>query len=188
MTNLDIISQIRILKNREVNWLGPSHTGNPKDVRVFTQPYPTLSTPQTAVHQAPLSMGFPRQEYWNCLPLPPPRDLPNPGFELVSLASAALAGRFLTTAPPGKYHKGRGTLLQQEGSFTALWLGGGEEAWCFQVPCPCTIRHVYPYGGWSSNWLGCSWETSLDQCHPRPSRCQIQWLLLIPGLSIALDS
>ena len=59
MTNLDIISQIRIMKNREVKWLGPSHTGNHKDVRVCNQPYPTLSTPQTAAHQAPLSMGFP---------------------------------------------------------------------------------------------------------------------------------
>ena len=93
---------------------------------MFTQPYPTLSTPQTAVHQAPLSMGFPRQEYWNCLPLPPPRDLPNPGFELVSLASAALAGRFLTTASPGKYHKGPGTSLQPEGSFTPFGWGEGK--------------------------------------------------------------
>ena len=123
MTNLDIISQIRILKNREVKWLGPSHTGNHKDVRVFIQPYPTLSTPQTAAHQAPLSMGFPRQEYWNCLPLPPLRDLPNSGFELVSLASAALAGRCFTTVPARKYHKGPGTLLQHEGSFMPIGWG-----------------------------------------------------------------
>ena len=36
-------------------------------------------TPWTVAHQAPLSMGFPRQEYWNGLPLPSPRDLPNEG-------------------------------------------------------------------------------------------------------------
>ena len=41
--------------------------------------------------QAPLSMGFPRQEYWNGLPFPIPGDLPNPGIEP---ASPALAGRF----------------------------------------------------------------------------------------------
>ena len=41
------------------------------------------------------------QEYWGGLPFPPPTDLPDPGVELESLASPALAGRFFTTAPPG---------------------------------------------------------------------------------------
>ena len=50
-------------------------------------------------NQAPLSMGFPRQEYWSGLPCPPPGDLPDPGIEP---ASPALAGRFFTTEPPGK--------------------------------------------------------------------------------------
>ena len=49
--------------------------------------------------QAPLSMGFPRQEYWSGQPFPSPGDLPDPGIELVS---PALAGRFFTTEPPGK--------------------------------------------------------------------------------------
>ena len=53
---------------------------------------------QTAAHQAPLSMGFPRQEYWSGLPFPPPEDLPNPGIEPMSLASLAAAGRFFTTS------------------------------------------------------------------------------------------
>ena len=48
----------------------------------------------TAAHQAPLSMGFSRQEYWSGLPCPPPRDLPDPGMEPRSLMSPALAGRF----------------------------------------------------------------------------------------------
>ena len=38
-------------------------------------------TPWTVVYQAPLSMGFSRQEYWSGLPFPPPGDLPNPGIE-----------------------------------------------------------------------------------------------------------
>ena len=59
-------------------------------------------TPQTVAHQAPLSMGFHRQEYWSGLPFAPPRGLPDPGFELMSLASPALAGGFFTTKPPGK--------------------------------------------------------------------------------------
>ena len=39
----------------------------------------------TVAHQAPLPMGFPRQEYWNGLPFPPPGDIPAPGIELASL-------------------------------------------------------------------------------------------------------
>ena len=53
-------------------------------------------TPWTVAHQAPLSMGFSRQEYWSGLPCPPPGDLPNPGIEPASLMSPALAGRFFT--------------------------------------------------------------------------------------------
>ena len=56
-----------------------------------------FATPWTIVSQAPLSMSFSRQEYWSGLPFPPPRDLPNPGIEPVSLRPPALAGRFFTT-------------------------------------------------------------------------------------------
>ena len=42
--------------------------------------------PWTVAHQAPLSMEFPRQEYWSGLPFPPPGDLSNPGIEPVSPA------------------------------------------------------------------------------------------------------
>ena len=52
----------------------------------------------TVAHQAPLSRGFPRQEYWSGLPCPPPGDLPNSGIEPVSLTSAALADKFFTTS------------------------------------------------------------------------------------------
>ena len=56
-------------------------------------------TPWTVAHQAPLSMGFSRQEYWSGLPFPSPGDLPNPGIEPSSLALQADA---LTSEPPGK--------------------------------------------------------------------------------------
>ena len=45
------------------------------------------ATPWTVAHQAPLSMGFSRQEYWRGLPCPPAGDLPNPGIEPVSHVS-----------------------------------------------------------------------------------------------------
>ena len=51
---------------------------------------------QTVAHQAPLSMEFSRQEYWSGLPFRSPRDLPHPGIKPTSLASPALAGRFVT--------------------------------------------------------------------------------------------
>ena len=52
--------------------------------------------------EAPLSMGFSRQEYGSGLPCPPPEELLNPGTEPVSLTSPALAGRFFTWEAQGK--------------------------------------------------------------------------------------
>ena len=60
-----------------------------------------FAAPWTVAHQAPLSVGFSRQEYWSGLPFPTPEDLPNQGIELSSLASPSLAGGFFTTEPSG---------------------------------------------------------------------------------------
>ena len=43
-----------------------------------------FATPWTVAYQAPLYMGFSRQEYWSGLPFPPPGDLPDPGIEAAS--------------------------------------------------------------------------------------------------------
>ena len=53
----------------------------------------------TIAHQAPLSMGFPRQDYWSGLPFPSPGDLPDRGIEP---GSPALQADSLPTEPPGK--------------------------------------------------------------------------------------
>ena len=58
--------------------------------------------PWTVAWQAPLSMGFPRQESWNGLPFPSPGHLPNPGIRPLSFSDPALAGRFFSSRPPGK--------------------------------------------------------------------------------------
>ena len=58
--------------------------------------------PWTVAHQAPLSMGFLKQEYWSELPFPSSGDLPDPAIEPMSLMSAELAGGFFTTEPPRK--------------------------------------------------------------------------------------
>jgi len=65
-----------------------------------------FATPWTVAHQAPLSMGFPRQEYWSGSPFPPPGDLPDPVIKPVSPASPALAN----SLPPS--HWGIPTYLQ----------------------------------------------------------------------------
>ena len=58
-----------------------------------------FATPWTVTHQAPLSMGFSRQEYWSGVPFPSPGNLPNPGIKPRSLA---LQTGTLTSEPPGK--------------------------------------------------------------------------------------
>ena len=55
--------------------------------------------PMDCTHQAPLSIGFPRQEYLSGLSIPSPEDLSDPGIKPVS---PALAGGFLATEPPGR--------------------------------------------------------------------------------------
>ena len=65
-------------------------------------PVQLFVSPWTAALQDPLSMEFSKQEYWSGLPFPPPGNLPNPGVQPVSLASAVLAVRFFTTEPSGK--------------------------------------------------------------------------------------
>ena len=55
-----------------------------------------FATTWTIARQASLSMGFPRQEYWSGLPVPPPEDIPDPGIEPTSPVSPELAGRFFT--------------------------------------------------------------------------------------------
>ena len=64
---------------------------------LVTQLGPTLGTPRAAAHQAPLSMGFPRQDYWSGLTFPSPGDLPDPGTELAS--SALQADSFTVELP-----------------------------------------------------------------------------------------
>ena len=61
---------------------------------------PTFCDPRDIALQAPLSMGFPGQEYWSGLPFPLPGNVPDPG---IKYASPTLAGGFFTSVPPGKH-------------------------------------------------------------------------------------
>ena len=94
-----------------------------------------FETPWTIAHQDPLSMGFPRQEYWSELPRPSPGrfDLPEPGIEPVSPVSLALAGRFFTSWATWKpentniYHKQVQDLEISED--LVVWKGWDPELW-----------------------------------------------------------
>ena len=61
-------------------------------------PVQLFATPWIVASQAPLPMEFSRQVYWSELPFATPGDLPDPGIELESLVSPALAGGFFTTS------------------------------------------------------------------------------------------
>ena len=73
-----------------------------------------FATLWTVARQAPLSVGFSRQEYWSGLPCSLPGDLPDPGIEPTSLISLALAGGFFTTSATWKAPIGRQVLKQKD--------------------------------------------------------------------------
>ena len=62
----------------------------------------SFATPWTVGCQTPLSIGFPRQEYWSGLPFPSPGDLPNPGVENTSSALQKIHDRLFMTEPSRK--------------------------------------------------------------------------------------
>ena len=84
----------------------PSRLGSERKWKYYSLSRVGLfETPWAAAHQAPLSMGFSRQEYWSGLPCPPPGGLPNPGIEP---GSPALQADSFPSEPPGKPPQGWG--------------------------------------------------------------------------------
>ena len=79
---------------------------------MHAQSKPTVTLCMVA-HQAPLSMGFSKQEYWTGLPFPSPGHLLDPGIKPVSFVSSALVGRFFTAEPHGKPELGRNGAWRQ---------------------------------------------------------------------------
>ena len=102
----------------------------------------------TIACQAPQSMGFSRQEYWSRLPCPPPRDLPDPGIELMSLTSYALASEFFSTSTAWKVS----VYFRHIVVSNSLWPHRLQHV---RLPCPSPNPGVY------SNSCPSSWW-----CHP----------------------
>ena len=82
---------------------------NPGGGGLVTKSCLTLATPWTAACQAPLSMGFSRQEYCSGLPFPSPGDLPDPGIEP---GSPALQADSLLTELQGKPHVNLSSIIR----------------------------------------------------------------------------
>ena len=106
-----------------------------------------FSTLRTVAPQAPLSLRFPRLEYWSGLPFPSPGDLPDPGMEP---ASPTMAGRYLTTEPPGKPR----VLVLQFSSVTQSCptLCDPMDPQHSRPPCPSPTSRVYPNSCPLSRW------------------------------------
>ena len=99
-------------------------------------------TPWTVACQAPLSMGFSRQEYWSRLPFPSLGHLPNSGIKPTSLTSPVLAAGFFTTAPPGKHPLGSSLGLLQQNTI---------DGHVCKEPENTNLKiHMYPYISCSS--------------------------------------
>ena len=75
-----------------------------------------FAIPWTVASQAPLSLGFSRQEYWSGLSFPLPGDLSHPGIEPTSPVPPALGGRFFTTEPPRKPFSNR-NMWREKGEY-----------------------------------------------------------------------
>ena len=87
-----------------------------------------FAAPWTVVHQVLLSVGFPRQEYWNELPFPTQGTLSDPGIELTSLASPALAGEFFTTSTSWKAPRSWSS-IRQVGLGSSWWVDAWGLSW-----------------------------------------------------------
>ena len=88
------LSLFNLLKKKNLMKISPTVCVHVKSLQSCL----TLCHPMDLVRQAPLSMGFSRQEYWSGLPCPSPGDLADPGVKPSSLKSPALAGGFFTTS------------------------------------------------------------------------------------------
>ena len=117
-----------------------------------------FATPWTVACQAPLSMEFSRQEYWSGLLCPLPEDLTNPGIELASNMSPALAGGFFTTSATWEvciceHVRAKLCLILYEPMDCSLWaplsMGFSRQEYWSGLLCPSCIcekkKKIYIY-------------------------------------------
>ena len=126
----------------------------------------------TVAHQAPLSVEFPRQEYWSGCLFPSPEDRPDPEIEPVS---PALAGRFFITEPPAKPPKDCISSFQFSRSAISDYLRPHESQHA-RPPCPSPTPGVHSNSCPSSQWCHPAISSSLSPSPPAPNSSQHQSL------------
>ena len=115
---------------------------------LVTKLWPTLLWPHGLDWQAPLFMGFSRQEYWSGLPCPPPGNLPNPGIEPTS---PALQADSLLAEPQGKpKNTGVGSLSLLQGIFLIQESNQGLLR-CRWILYQLSYQGSQRWWGWDSN-------------------------------------
>ena len=117
-----------------------------------------FATLWTVAHQAPLSMGFSRQEYWSGLPFPSPGDLPNPGIEP---GSPALQADALSSEPPGKpkrHIKNQRHYFTNKGPSGQSYGFSSNHVWMWELD--------YKESWVPKNW--CFWTVVLEKAHESP--------------------
>ena len=116
MTNLKLLENHSCFDSHHSNTSCPLTTHSRTSGRCINRLFPFLACmrvcvlshvrcfvfPWTITRQAPLSMGFSRQEFWIALPFPSPGDLPYLDIEPISPVAPALVGGFFTTETPFK--------------------------------------------------------------------------------------
>ena len=108
------------------------------------------------VAQAPLSMGFSREEYWSGLPCPPPGDLSDPGMEAESLMSPILAGEFFTTTGTWEAY----FWLMKKGDPHTCHVASGYRI--FRFSCPYSPDTLHPSWEKVINRGGGEWDFSKE--------------------------
>ena len=128
-----------------------------------------FETTWSIAQQAPLFMGFPRQDNWSGLPFSPPEDLPYPGIEPRAPASPALTGRFFTTEPPEKPNISSRVQNESQSCFI-YWKFMPFSKWHFLL--------VWQGVGWGGSWdwtqLKCCVNIQLSK--KKAWETKIKWL------------
>ena len=143
---------------RGVIWLCVKHAVTEQSYTDVLSRVQLFVTPWSLARQAPLSMGFSRQEYWSGLPCPPQRDLPNPEIEPTSVTSPALADAFSTTRTTWGAHVGVCRVASVVFDSAALWtvirqapLSMGISGENTGVCCHAFLQGIFPNQGSSSH-------------------------------------
>ena len=127
-----------------------------------------FATPWPVIHQAPLSMGFPRQEHWSGLPFPPPGHLSDPGIEP---RPPTLQADSLPAEPPGKPMNAQGLHWNREQTWwdPKVQIQHGSEEAFFLLASSFRLGRLKLSLAGTLSWFSALWHMILTLQSPRRS-------------------